>query len=54
MKIWKVEGYGKFYEQKTMVLGKNFEDAKQVVAEHYGLQIDEVGKCFTIEYYATI
>lgn len=54
MKIWKVEGYKNFYGQSMMVLGKNIEEAKQVVANQYGLDIEEVGNCFVISYYTML
>ena len=54
MKIWNVEGFNNFYGQNLKVLGSNFEEAKKVVANHYGLNNDEVGKCFVIEFYTSL
>lgn len=54
MNIYKVEGYGKFYEKSLFVLGKDFDEAERIVAEQFGLEVKEVGKCFTICFYTNI
>ena len=54
MNIYKVEGYGKHYEVNMMVIGESFEDAKKVVSKQTGIEVEEIGKCFIINLYATL
>lgn len=54
MSIWKVEGFNYFEGKNLMVLGRNFAEAKKVTADHFGLKDEEIGNCFTIEFYTTL
>lgn len=54
MNIYKVEGYGKYYEVSMMVLGISFDDARMIVSQQTGLEVEEIEKCFMISLYAAL
>lgn len=54
MNIYKVEGYEKYYEVSMMILGTSFDDAKMIVSQQTGIEVEEIEKCFVISLYTTL